>query len=841
MKKKLLAVSLAGLTLIGLASCNLEGINPSNSATTVPAESSTSTPQQSSSIAQSSSTPAMSSSSIAQPSSTPAMSSSSQSSSKSNTQTATAEKKTTKAFPTYPPINMDFHGVVITQATGYNEGAYVLFEADSAEYNVYYKNVDDQSFTKLDNELVRIDGDSGRVDIVGLKQGSYLCKIEKKDNPSVYSISNSMTVREQDRSGYAHFKYNDGVGAYKNDGTLKDNAVVVYVNDNNKNTVQATIGDETYTGLSDILKHSTNENIPVDIRIIGTVGAATWPSTTPSVAKYSDSVATNTTVKGVNGEYLELKNYTEEEIIQGGYNALDESVYSKLNGLTNKIKYDESKHEFDSYYNMLDVSGAKNVTVEGIGLDAKIFQWGFTFKNDCKSIEVKNLTFDDYTEDACSFEGSGLDSNLTTVSAFTSTRYWIHNNTFDSGINYWDVCGEQDKHDGDGSTDIKRVAYVTFSYNQYNDCHKTGLVGGSDSQMTANVTYHHNYYNACQSRLPFARQANMHMYNNYYYKSSGNNMQIYAGAYAFIENCYFYQTKNTFTVRNAAVKSYKNIFDNCSSASATIVNQRCEEVPNSNVFNPTFDMDPDAFYFNNNNNISDVEFMMAANDVPTYIPQYAGAGKFVTLDYSLNVIEENGPYVDTRNLATYTSTTPTTPGLYYHTLKKDNVLPAESEVDSKTYVSEKNDIITVFDTSDTQSTVGYYIFDQSYNTGTVTIKFDIDLQAVGSKWNFVRFLDSTGNEVLAVRVANTTKYMAYTLNGDDTTETVISNTAFKANTSYSFTLTINYETNVAKLMIGDKEVTLSSFNHEIIGLKFMTAVAAIDRSFTVSNIEISLS
>ena len=132
----------------------------------------------------------------------------------------------------------------------------------------------------------------------------------------------------------------------------------------------------------------------------------------------SYSQATNTTVKGLNGQYLELQTYTEDEIVEAGLNELDESVYSKLNGLTNKIKYDSSKKEFDSYYNMLDVAGAKNVTVEGIGVDAKIFQWGFTFKSDCKSIEVKNLTFDDYTEDACSFEGAGSDSDLTKISAF---------------------------------------------------------------------------------------------------------------------------------------------------------------------------------------------------------------------------------------------------------------------------------------------------------------------------------------------------------------------------------------------------------------------------------------
>ena len=95
---------------------------------------------------------------------------------------------------------------------------------------------------------------------------------------------------------------------------------------------------------------------------------------------------------------------------------------------------DEKKgtDEFDSYFNMLDVSSANNVTIEGVGVDAEIFQWGFTWKK-CNSIEVRNLTFTDYPEDACSFQG-GSNSDVNTYG-----NYWIHNNVFNRGKNYWDV------------------------------------------------------------------------------------------------------------------------------------------------------------------------------------------------------------------------------------------------------------------------------------------------------------------------------------------------------------------------------------------------------------------
>lgn len=43
---------------------------------------------------------------------------------------------------------------------------------------------------------------------------------------------------------------------------------------------------------------------------------------------------------------------------------------------------------------MLDVTGSKGgLTVEGIGDDANILKWGFTFKSNCQDVEVRNLTF----------------------------------------------------------------------------------------------------------------------------------------------------------------------------------------------------------------------------------------------------------------------------------------------------------------------------------------------------------------------------------------------------------------------------------------------------------------
>lgn len=772
-----------------------------------------------------------------------------------NTENSTTSK-TTLSYSDFTEKAEILNGITIKKVIGYGEGAYLTFDVESgSSYNAYVKNIKDNDYTKIDNELIRINGDSARVDALGLKPGEYTIKIENKNDNSIYSISKSFLVYEQDRSGYAHFNYSNGVGAYNDDGTLKENAVIVYVNEQNKNTVNAEIGGKTYTGLSNIIQNATNNKYPVDVRIIGTISAATWNPLT--VSNYYDStnkvgINPSTAVKGANNKYLELKNYSEEDIINGGFNTLNTTTYSKLNGLTNKIKYDSSKLEFDSYYNMLDVTGAKNVTIEGIGEDAKIFQWGFTWKS-CNSIEVKNLTFENYTEDACSFEGSGNDANLNSYSSFNSKNYWVHNNTFNEGINYWDVCSEQDKHDGDGSTDLKKVAFVTLSYNEYYKTHKTGLVGGGDTQKTAAITFHHNYYNQCRSRLPFARQANMHMYNNYYNKSTGNNMQIYAGAYAFIENCYFNSTSNTFTVREntegtgkPAVKSYNNIFNSCSYSGATIVSTRTQEVSNGNIYGSSFDTNSTLFYYDTVNKKSNVAIMDEASELPTIIPNVSGAGKnkgYIVVQGLPETTDEETKEI-TKTLTkvfeedfsssktiTKTDSIPTSSGIYYHI--SDNEDNSSNSEDSKNYVNISNNSLNIHDESETTTTWAYYIFNNTYNSGIVKYTVEFTPTKAAGNWSPVIFLGESNRIMLR---SDSTKAWGYSTDGANTYSSL--GNAYSINKKTIVSLTMDFDNNKIILTVNDEEIKINQTPFKINGISFMTAKKDAERSFTVSNIKI---
>ena len=396
---------------------------------------------------------------------------------------------------------------------------------------------------------------------------------------------------------------------------------MIYVTEETKNTVTANLGGRNYTGLAEILGNLSKATAPVAVRIIGQISAATW--------KPLDGAANEEVMAEIIG-YMEekgLSRLSQEEIISLGYNTLDTSVYSALDGLSNRINY--SGGELDSAYNNCAISNAVHVTLEGIGEDAEIFQWGLTWKN-CNSVEVRNITFDDYTEDACSFEGS---TNAATTDGFNSNNLWVHNNTINEGINYWDVTAEQDKHEGDGGTDFKRSAYITVSYNHYYKNHKTGLIGGSDSQTTACVTFHHNRYEDCNSRLPLGRQANMHMYNNYYDGSTGTNMSLRAGAYAFIENCYFDNAKNPVTTQDGdgkrgVAKIYGCIFSGQSldekNYNVTVVTDRTQKVENDNIFAKDFDTNGSVFYYDSANKCSDVENMLTAEETKELVPELAG-------------------------------------------------------------------------------------------------------------------------------------------------------------------------------------------------------------------------
>ena len=226
--------------------------------------------------------------------------------------------------------------ITITDVQGWFESGFVTWSpvSDATGYSVYYRAEGATDFIQLDAELVRQYPTYYRADVVGIKAGNYQFKVVASTGDE--AVSEVFTATAHDRSGFAHVDMPDGIGAYKNDGTLKDGAKVIYVYANNAKTVSTDVvtgkNDKTTTavGLQDIvyLYQKGYETTPLDIRIIGTIKSTDMDR--------FDSSAEGLQIKGKN-----------------------------------------------SYADM-------PITIEGIGNDAAISGFGLLIRN-CKGIELKNF------------------------------------------------------------------------------------------------------------------------------------------------------------------------------------------------------------------------------------------------------------------------------------------------------------------------------------------------------------------------------------------------------------------------------------------------------------------
>ena len=223
------------------------------------------------------------------------------------------------------------------------ESAYIEWDTvqNATGYNVYIFNNSTGNYEQLDNELIRkyADGSTSywRADAVGLSAGNYTFRIipiiNGAEDSSKQFDSASISVQAHDRTGFA---WVDGetTGAYNMDGTLKDNAVVLYITEDTKNTVSLEVvtssngRTETAQGLQNILDlyKKGYDDRPLDIRFIGKV--------------------------------------TDPDTLEGG------DIVISGNGSSNRIDC--------------------GITLEGIGEDATLYGYGIRLKN-ATNVEIRNI------------------------------------------------------------------------------------------------------------------------------------------------------------------------------------------------------------------------------------------------------------------------------------------------------------------------------------------------------------------------------------------------------------------------------------------------------------------
>ncbi len=255
----------------------------------------------------------------------------------------------------------DSNAVKIIRTEGWLEAASVSWELleTAGSYRVYCKSQEaGADYWPLDTPLIRNYGNYGRADVIGLKTGSYIFKIipidlEGNEMQALAAESAPTEVSAHDRSGFAHFGLSDGIGAYKNEGSLKDKAVVFYITKDNCNSITHNVivdskgNTELRTGIGKILqgKQKGYDDTPWAVRFIGTIRSEDFDA---------------------------------------------DQLLSDQDGL--QLKSDAG-------------TAPLNVTLEGVGNDATAYGWGITLYRG-SSMEVRNLGLMNFEEDGISIKSS---------------------------------------------------------------------------------------------------------------------------------------------------------------------------------------------------------------------------------------------------------------------------------------------------------------------------------------------------------------------------------------------------------------------------------------------------
>lgn len=354
-------------------------------------------------------------------------------------------------------------GITITEEKGWLESSYIKWSPATSDvidgYNVYIKATGDE-YTKLDDMLVRAYSNTAggttidyyRADALGLKAGTYQMKVvgtaSGVEASGVYAESSAITVEAHDRSGFAFNGGTDATcpGAYKLDGTLKANAVVLYITETTKDTV-------SYDVVSDSKGKTTNA---VGLQAI-----------------------LNILKKGYDSRPYDFRfigNITDLATMEGG------DIVISGSGKTKRV--------------------SNGITIEGVGDDTVFNGWGLRIKN-ASYIEVRNIGFMNCDSDEGDdlglqqdndhiwshnndmfYGGPGGDSDQAKGDGALDTKksmYVTH-----SYNHFWDT-GKSNLV-GNGET-INEQNYLTFHHNWYDH---------SDSRhpriRVATVHVYNNYY-----------------------------------------------------------------------------------------------------------------------------------------------------------------------------------------------------------------------------------------------------------------------------------------------------------------------------------------------------------
>lgn len=390
-------------------------------------------------------------------------------------------------------MNSTEASVQIQSTGGWFESGFVTWTPieGASNYNVYYRAEGTDNYIPLDSHLVRRYAEYGRADVLGIKAGNYQFKVVpvngQGEMTSEAAETETFIAEAHDRSGFAHFKSSSGtfdpakgIGAYQNDGTLKNGAKVFYVHKGNAKTITTEVitdnkgGKTKATGIQSIidLYQKGYDQTPIDFRIIGQLSAE-------DIDHFSSSA-----------EGLQIKG---------------NKAYSEL-----------------------------NITIEGVGNDATIYGFGFLLRNAC-SVELRNFAIMWCKDDAVSMDTDnsnlwihnldlfygqpGSDSDQAkgdgTLDIKGDSRYSTlsYNHLWDSGKA--SLCGMTSEtgpnyltyhHNWFDHSDSRHPRIRTMSVHVYNNYYDGNSKYGIGATTGSDVFAENNYFRACKYPMLISKQ-----------------------------------------------------------------------------------------------------------------------------------------------------------------------------------------------------------------------------------------------------------------------------------------------------------------------------------------------
>ena len=372
--------------------------------------------------------------------------------------------------PTPTPSQLNVSTVGISFESIYAQWA----PADGADkYHVYCDG------KLVDGQLIRNYGDYYRVDVVGLSAAEHTFKIvavkgAQEVDSSAYTFED--TPKAHLREGFA-FKNGTASGGYNDDGTLKAGARVLYVTDNNKDTITMDIqtGKSTITAMVGVQNILTGlkkgyEKDPIVIRFIGNV-------TDPAVLEKGDLLVDlgtdkftgGLTLEGIgndatfNGFGLRIKNSSNVEVRNLGFMNCDSDEGDNLG-----LQQDNTHiwvHNCDFFYGQAGKDADQD---KGDGA------------LDCKKSTYVTFSFNHFWD-------SGKSNLLGTSGELSSNYLSYHHNWYDH-------------------SDSRHPRVRTATVHVYNNYYDGNSKYGVGSTMASSIFVENNYFRNCKNPMLTSKQ-----------------------------------------------------------------------------------------------------------------------------------------------------------------------------------------------------------------------------------------------------------------------------------------------------------------------------------------------